>query len=62
MNNGQQSPKNKRDGNYRQYHKPFSSNFEKSRYEGKYQQYNDQKMNNNKRTNYRKYVLCVDAH
>ena len=60
LNNGQQSSKNKGSGNYRQFHKPSSSNYEKSRHEGKYQQYNDQKMNNNKRKNYRKNVLCVD--
>ena len=60
MNNGQQSPKNKITGNYRQFHKPSSSNYEKSRNKGKYLQYNNWKMNNNKRKNYRKNVLCVD--
>ena len=60
MTNGQQSSKNKRSGNYRQFHKPSGSNYEKSRYEGKNQQYNDQKMNNNKRKNFRENVLCVD--
>ena len=60
MNNGQHSPKNKSGVNYRQFHIPFSSKYEKSIYEGKYQQYNDKKMNNNKRTNYRENVLCID--
>ena len=57
MNNGQQNPKNKSGGNSRQFHKPPSSNYEKSRYEGKY---HDQKINNKKRTNYTINVLCVD--
>ena len=60
IHNGQQSHKNKRSGNYRQFHKPSSSNYEKSRYEGKYQQYNDQKMNNKKTENLQESVLCVD--
>ena len=60
MNNGQQSPKNKSGGNNRQFHKPSSSKYQKSRYEGKYQQYNNQKLNNKKRTNYRNSIPCVD--
>ena len=59
MNNGQQSPKNKSGGNYRQFHKPSSSKYEKSRYEGKSQKYNDKTMNNNEWTNCRKMYSMV---